>query len=83
MLNEKKLKEALKAFVKIIKTQIEMNVSLTIELSAVRETVRGLDPTFDDTLAEKRRTASQNTLPSIAGLVAAVDLLTAKLNEIC
>ena len=85
MINEPALRDALLSLTEIAKGQYELMVSSMVELAALRETVHGLDPTFDDTLAMKRQQALQNTLPSTTGLVAIFDALTRQLKagDVC
>jgi hypothetical protein len=85
MINETALRDALSALTEIAKRQLELIVAEMAELSAIRETVRGLDPTFADTLAAKRQQASQNVLPLMKHTVVRLDELTRKLKagEVC
>jgi len=79
MINERNLKEALITLAEIMKTQMEMTASAMTELAAVRETVRALDPTFDDNLLAKRQQALAATLPAFAGSVDTLNFLVEKL----
>jgi hypothetical protein len=85
VINESALKDALLALTEIAKNQYELIVSSMSEIAAVREAVRGLDPTFDDTLATKRQQALQNILPITTRSVAILDGLARKLKdgEVC
>lgn len=85
MLNEKALRETLLNLVRIIKSQTEVYASLTIELAATKETLRALDPSFDDTLTKKRHLVEQSISLSVVGLIGTLDLLTQRLTsgEVC
>jgi hypothetical protein len=85
MLNEKALKDTLLAILKIMKSQTEVYVTLTIELAAVKDAIRASNPDFDDTLTKKRQQAGQNILRSVSGMTDHIDLLSQKLKagEIC
>lgn len=85
VLNEKALRETLLNLVRIIKSQTEVYASLTIELAATKETLRALDPSFDDTLTKKRHLVEQSISLSVVGLIGTLDLLTQRLTsgEVC
>ena len=85
MVNEPALRDALLALAEIEKRQLELLVSLMAEIAAVRDAFHGLDPTFDDTFAMKRQEVLKNMLPSFAGLVGSLELLSQKLasGEVC
>ena len=53
MIQEGALREVLIALTKNGKMHTEQLMKLKDEVAALRETVRGLDPTFDDVLKEK------------------------------
>jgi len=54
MINEKNLRDALVALATQQLTQYETYQLLSEQVAALQDTVRGLDPTFDDILAQKR-----------------------------
>jgi hypothetical protein len=58
MINEEALRDALLALAEQHKTNYLMLSALMNEIAALRETVRGLDPTFTEVL-EDRRAKSQ------------------------
>lgn len=64
MINESVLRETLIALTSMLKDQRKALTGAMIELAALRESARGLDPTFEDILAEKRREASRDTVPA-------------------
>ncbi|HEX4075918.1 MAG TPA: hypothetical protein VHX49_11005 [Candidatus Acidoferrales bacterium] len=76
MIKESALRQTLLVLTDVAKGQYELIVSSMIELAALRETVRGLDPTFADVLATKREQALRNALPITPELVARLDELT-------
>jgi hypothetical protein len=76
VIKESALRQTLLVLTDVAKGQYELIVSSMIELAALRETVRGLDPTFADVLATKREQALQNALPITPELVARLDELT-------
>lgn len=85
MISEPALKDALLALTGIAKSQLELQVSSMAEIAAVRESVKGLDPTFDDTLAAKREQVLKDILPSTKGLAFVLEEITRKLKdgEVC
>ena len=54
MINESVLLDCLVTLINSSKAQFVMIAALGDEVSALRESVRGLDPTFDEVLASKR-----------------------------
>jgi len=54
MINESVLLDCLVALTNSCKAQFVMIAAVGDEVSALRESVRGLDPTFDEVLASKR-----------------------------
>lgn len=66
MIDEIVLKDALLALVERSKAQYLMLTSLQNELAALRETVRGLDPTFPDVLEGKRKDEAESTRPFVS-----------------
>jgi predicted unusual protein kinase regulating ubiquinone biosynthesis (AarF/ABC1/UbiB family) len=77
MINEKALRDALVALAKQQLTQYESYALLAEQVAILEETVRGLDPTFDDVRAQKR--AHRARTSSSAVIVPAVK---AQLSEI-
>jgi hypothetical protein len=85
VINEPALRDALLALTEVAKRQAELLVSLTAEVAAVRDSMKGLDPTFDDTFAMKRQQVLQKQLPSYGGLIFSLEEITRKLKsgEVC
>jgi outer membrane protein TolC len=66
MINEPALRDALLALAEQCKTQY-FGLSLLIdEIAALRETVRVLDPTFDEVLRKKREEAASDDIRKAA-----------------
>ena len=63
MINETSLRLALIALAEQEKSNYIMISTLLAEVSALRETVRGLDPTFADVLRQKREEAARANAP--------------------
>jgi cation transport regulator ChaC len=62
VINETALKDALLALAEQCKTQY-LGLSIVIdEIAALREAVRGLDPTFSEVLAQKRKEAASDDI---------------------
>jgi hypothetical protein len=61
MINESALKDALLALAEQNKTQYIMLSSVLNEVAALRETVRGLDPTFSEVLEDRRKQSQEDT----------------------
>jgi hypothetical protein len=78
-MNEKAVREAFVQMLTVTKILTELVASSMAETAAVRESVRGLDPTFDDTFAEKRRLALQKVLPLLAKPIDYIDGLTRRI----
>jgi ribosomal protein L16 Arg81 hydroxylase len=55
MINEPALRDALLALAEQNKLEYVMLSTMLDELAALRETVRGLDPTFSEVLEQKRK----------------------------
>jgi hypothetical protein len=66
MINENALRDALLALAEQCKTQY-LGLSLVIdEVAALRETVRGLDPTFSEVLEQKRKESTSDDIRKVA-----------------
>jgi len=83
MINEAALRDALLALTEMQKGNDLMNFSLLGEVAALRETVRALDPTFDDVLKQKREehSTSAELLAALAGCNEIIRRL--KAGEVC
>jgi hypothetical protein len=81
-MNEAFLKDALLALAQQSKTQYIMISASLNELAAVRETIRGLDPTFADVLATKQKQYQEETREVVSGTVALLDQIIERLKLI-
>jgi hypothetical protein len=85
MIKEIALKDALLALAEQGKQNYLMLSSVLTELVSLRETVRGLDPTFADVLREKQKEAAENNAPVVVAVVLLYDTLLRRLKagEVC
>jgi hypothetical protein len=85
MINENALRDALLALATDGRSNYVMIASLLRELAALRETVRGLDPTFADILERKRQEAAQNDAEVVEASIVRYDEIIRRLNngEVC
>jgi len=83
VINENALRDALIAFVEQQKGAYLMIYSILGEVAALRETVRALDPTFDDALAEKRK--ENSTSPKLLAVLQGCNEIIRRLKagEVC
>lgn len=73
MVNESALRDSLLAFNEDAKSQYIMLSSILAELDALRETVRGLDPTFADVMEQKRRESAEKNAAIVQAVIAGYD----------
>ena len=85
MINETALRDALLALTQDGRSTYVLLSSVLAEVAALRETVRGLDPTFADVLKEKRSEMAQKNSPIVRDVIRSYDEILARLNagEIC
>jgi len=85
MINENALRDALLALATYGRSNYVMISSVLNELAAVREIVRGLDPTSTDTLDQKRQEAAQSEAESARAVIARYDEIIRRLynGEVC
>jgi len=79
VINESALKDALLALAQQTKTQYLMTSAILNELAAVRETVRGLDPTFADVLATKQKQSQEETNEVVLTTIRLLDQIIERL----
>ena len=79
MINERALRDTLLALAEQDKNNYVMISSILDEVAALRETVRGLDPTFDEILAMKR--AENNTADIARAVLKGCDLIIQRLKD--
>ena len=71
MINETALRETLISLAEDCKSICEKQICLHVEVAALRETVRALDPTFSDNF-EARKKAAQGKVSELYGLTVEV-----------
>jgi hypothetical protein len=69
MINESVLLDCLVALTNTCKAQFVMVAALGDEVSVLRESVRGLDPTFDEVIASKRESQLGEAARTTVGLL--------------
>ncbi len=85
MINENALRDVLLALVTDLRSQYVVTSSIMVEVEALRETVRGLDPTFADVLDQKRKAALQANEKPFALVIDGYDEILRRLKsgEVC
>jgi hypothetical protein len=85
MINENALRDALLALATDGRSNYVMISSALNELAALRETVRGLDPTFADILEQKRQEAARANAEVVEVVMTQYAELIRRLNngEVC
>ncbi len=85
MINENALRDALLALATDGRSNYVMISSVLNEFAAIREMVRGLDPTSADTLDQKRQEAAQSDAESTSAVIARYDETIRRLysGEVC
>jgi hypothetical protein len=78
-MNENAVRVAFVELLTVMKIQLELTATAMAEIGAVRDSVRALDPTFDETFAEKRRVALDKALPLLAKPIDHIDGLTRRI----
>jgi hypothetical protein len=85
MINENALRDTLLALATEGRSNHVMISSVLNELAAIREIVRGLDPTSADVLDQKRQAAAQSEAESARAVIARYDEMIRRLynGEVC
>ena len=85
MINENALRDALLSLATDGRSNYVMISSVLNELAAIREIVRGLDPTFAHILDQKRQEAGQSDAESASAVIARYDEIIRRLydGEVC
>jgi hypothetical protein len=85
MINENALRDALLALATDGRSNYVMISSVSNELAAIREIVRGLDPTSADILDQKRQEAAESDSESVRAVIARYDEIIRRLynGEVC
>ncbi len=73
MIKEAELKDTLIALAKSCKLSAQTESSLIIEVGALRETVRALDPTFSENFEHRKEEALAQNAQRIADVIQACD----------
>jgi hypothetical protein len=73
MINESQLKDVLTGLAMENRSAFVMTAAVLNELTALRETVRGLDPTFADVIEQKRKEAEARGAAEVARVLAGID----------
>jgi hypothetical protein len=73
MVNESQLRDVLTALVMENRSAFVMTNAVLNELTALRETVRGLDPTFADVIEQKREEAEARGAAEVARVLAGMN----------
>jgi len=81
MINESRLRETLLYLAEDNRINYIMIASLTNEIAALRETVRGLDPTFREVLEVKRDESQERGEEHIRNAIAEYDQIIQRLKE--
>jgi len=85
MLNEDSLRDILIAMAMARKSSVQNFVSLLIEVAALRDTVRALDPTFSETFENRKRANENRVVLEFSPLIEMCDEIIRKLEagEVC
>jgi hypothetical protein len=85
MINENALRDALLALATDGRSNYVMISSVLNEVTALRETVRGLDPTFAEILEKKRQAAAQSDAEVVKAVIFQYDEIIRRLTsgEVC
>jgi hypothetical protein len=73
MINESQLKDVLMGLAMENRSAFIMTNAVLNELTALRETIRGLDPTFADVIEQKRIEAEARGAAQVARVLAGID----------
>jgi hypothetical protein len=76
MINESALRDALLSLLTWRRTQYLVFSAALNELASLRETVRGLDPTFADVIEQKRKEQEETTKQIVQRQLQIFDLIT-------
>jgi hypothetical protein len=78
---QESLRDALLALVEDGKSHYISISAIMAEVDALRETVRGLDPTFSDVMEQKRRASVEKTAPIVQAVIAHYDEIIRRLSS--
>ena len=83
MTKDSVLKDALLALASEQKAQYVMVSAISAELTALKETVRGLDPTFAEVLEPRRQAAAEAQADIVQAVIRQFDSILRRIGEIC
>jgi len=85
MINENALRDALLALAQDGKSHYLMFSEMLTEVAALRDSVRGLDPTFQDVLDQRRRERSAENVAIVNAVIRGYDEIIQRLKagEVC
>ena len=81
MVNEHELRDVLMGLAMENRSAFLMTNAVLNELTALRETVRGLDPTFADVIEQKREEAEARGAVEVARVLAGIDEMIERLKN--
>ena len=81
IINESNLRDVLTGFAMENRSAFIMTNAVLNELTALRETVRGLDPTFADVIEQKRNEAEVRAAAEVARVLAGIDAMIESLKN--
>jgi len=81
VINEAALKDTLLSLAENNRMMYVALSSALNEIEALRETVRGLDPTFSEVMEDRRQRAAQNGAEVVQQIIAGYDLILQRLTD--
>lgn len=81
MIDESNLRDVLTGLAMETRSAFVMSAAVLNELTALRETVRGLDPTFADVIEQKRNEAEVRGAVEVARVLAGIDEMIERLKN--
>jgi ABC-type protease/lipase transport system fused ATPase/permease subunit len=81
MIDESNLRDVLTGLAMETRSAFVMSAAVLNELTALRETVRGLDPTFADVIEQKRKEAEARGSVEVARVLAGIDEMIERLKN--
>jgi hypothetical protein len=81
VINESELRSVLIALIMEHRSAFVMSAAVLNELTALRETVRGLDPTFAEVIEQKRKEAEARGVESVARVLSGFDEMIQRMNS--
>lgn len=81
MVDESNHRDVLTGLAMETRSALVMSAAVLNELTALRETVRGLDPTFADVIEQNRREAEARGAVEVARVLAGIDEMIERLKN--